>query len=427
MLLFVSVVLVACGSGSDPNNTGKNNDKGNSGEASDEITVWAWDPKFNIAALEIAKEVYAEENSDLEVKVIENAQDDIVQKLNTALGSGTTKGLPNITLLEDYRAQSFLQAFPDLFYDLTDVFDANDFADYKITPTSFEGKNYGIPFDTGSTGLYVRTDYLEEAGYTVEDLQEIDWYEYIEIGKAVKDATGKAMLTQDPNDLGILRMMMQSAGSWYMEDDGVTPYLEGNDALKESLEIYKAMIDEDILRPHSDWSELLAGFNSGEAASIPTGNWITPSVKAEESQADNWVVVPIPKLTVSGSTNASNLGGSSFYVFDIPGAEEAAEFLSKTFGSDVDMYERLVDEVGALGTYTPVLETGAYEKSDEFFGGQQIFADFAEWMEEIPEVNYGMHTYAIEDIMKVELQNYLNGKDVEDVLKDAQKQAESQL
>ena len=62
-------------------------------EDTDEITVWAWDPKFNIAALEIAKETYKKENPDFNVKVIENAQDDIVQKLNTALSSGTTKGI----------------------------------------------------------------------------------------------------------------------------------------------------------------------------------------------------------------------------------------------------------------------------------------------------------------------------------------------
>ena len=90
---------------------------------------------------------------NLNINVIENAQDDIVQKLNTALGSGTTKGLPNIVLIEDYRAQSFLQSFPDSFYELTDSFNATDFAEYKIAPTSFDGKNYGVPFDTGVTGL----------------------------------------------------------------------------------------------------------------------------------------------------------------------------------------------------------------------------------------------------------------------------------
>ena len=38
-----------------------------------------------------------------------------------------------------------------------------------------------------------------------------------------------------------------------------------------------------------------------------------------------------------------------------------------------------------------------------------------------------MHTYAIEDILVVEMQNYLNGKDLDEVLKDAQQQAEHKL
>jgi len=423
MLFFMSILLVACSSTTDSNESGS---KGGN-EDIDEITAWAWDPNFNIAALGIAKEAYKEENPDLNIKVIENAQDDIVQKLNTALGSGTTKGLPNIVLIEDYRAQSFLQAFPDSFYEMTDSFNATDFAEYKIAPTSFEGKNYGIPFDTGVTGLFVRTDYLEEAGYTIEDLEDIDWKEYIEIGKKVKEATGKTLLTIDPNDLGLIRIMMQSAGSWYVKEDGVTPDLEDNAALKEAFKVYKEMIDLGILKPHTDWNQFLAGFNSGDVVTVPTGNWITPSIKAEASQYGDWAIAPIPKLNVPGSVNASNLGGSSWYVLNVPGAEEAADFLGKTFGSNVEMYEKLVTDVGAIGTFKPASENEAYAKEDEFFSGQKTVENFAVWMEEIPSVNYGMHTYGIDDIITVEMQNYLNGKDIDDVMSDAQKQAEAQF
>ena len=143
---------------------------------------------------------------------------------------------------------------------MTDLFNELDFADYKIAPTSSDGKNYGVPFDTGVTGLYVRTDYLEEAGYSVEDLEGIDWKEYIEIGKKVKEVTGKTFLTIDPNDLGIIRIMMQSAGSWYVKEDGVTPDLVNNAALKEAFEVYKEMIRYRNLKPHSDWNQFLAGF-----------------------------------------------------------------------------------------------------------------------------------------------------------------------
>lgn len=422
-LLMVSILLLtACSSGA--NNTDQSEDT----KDKNNITVWAWDPNFNVKAIEMAKEVYQTEKSDVEINIIENAQDDIIQKLNTSLSSGTTKGLPNIVLIEDYRAQSFLQAYPDAFHELTDSFNAEDFAPYKMTTTSLDGKNYGLPFDTGVAGLYVRTDYLEQAGYSVEDLKNADWDKYIEIGKKVKEVTGKQMLTLDPNDLGQIRMMIQSSGSWYLKEDGVTPNLADNESLKKAFEVYKGLLDSDIVKPVSDWSQFLAAFNSGEVASLPTGNWITPSIKAEASQSGKWAVVPFPKLPgIESSVNATNLGGSSWYVLDVPGKENAVDFLTKTFGSNADLYQDLVTEIGAIGTYMPATEGEAYKATDEFFGGQAIVADFSEWTKQIPQVNYGLHTYAIEDILVVEMQNYLKGKDIDQVLKDAQSQAEAQI
>ncbi|WP_026561131.1 extracellular solute-binding protein [Bacillus sp. J37] len=422
-LVSLLLLLTACSGSNEQAQT-------ESGDSKDpnELTIWTWDPNFNVKAMNLAAEAYQADNPDFKIKIIENAQEDVVQKLNTSLSSGTTKGLPNIVLIEDYRAQSFLQAYPDAFHELTDVFNTEDFASYKLGPTSLDDKVYGLPFDSGVTGLYVRTDYLSEAGYTVEDLNNADWDKYIEIGKAVKEKTGKFMLSLDPNDMGIVRIMVQSAGSWFTEEDGVTPQLAGNEALKKSFEVYKKLIEADIARPISDWNQLLEGFNSGEVASVPTGNWITASVKAEASQSGKWAVAPIPKLPgMDSSVNASNLGGSSWYVLDVPGKEKAADFLAKTFGSNADFYQTLVTEIGAIGTYIPAAEGEAYKAADEFFSGQATVTDFSAWTEEIPRINYGLHTYAIEDILVVEMQNYLNGKEVDQVLEDAQAQAEAQL
>ena len=105
----------------------------------------------------------------------------------------------------------------------------------------------------------------------------------------------------------------------------------------------------------------------------------------------------------------------------------AADFLAATFGSDTELYSLLLDQIGIIGTLRAASDGEAYDKSDEFFGGQKIFADFAKWTAEVPRVNYGLHTYAIEDILVIEVQNYLNGKDIDSVIADAQSQAEAQL
>lgn len=422
IFLFASLLLIAgCSSGEKSNQGGSTEKKDGS------ITVWAWDPKFNIAAMKIAEKYYKESNSDFKLNIIENSQDDIVQKLNTGLSSGTTKGMPNIVLIEDYRAQSFLQAYPDAFFDISDYINTDDFAQYKISSSSYDGKQYGLPFDTGVTGLYLRKDYIEEAGYSLEDFQNITWEQFADMAIDIYKKTGKYISTNDPSDLGILRVMIQTAGSWYLEENGKTPNIADNKALKEAFQIYKKMVDAGIFKETTDWSQYVGALNSGEIVETATGNWITPSIKAEPSQSGKWAIAPIPRLSIDGSVNASNLGGSSWYILNVDGKEEAAKFLAETFGKNIDMYQELVTEVGAIGTYIPATKGEAYQTADEFFGGQKTISDFTTWMEEVKPVNYGMHTYAIEDILANEMQKYLKGADLQEVLDDAQKQAEAQI
>ncbi|MFC5468264.1 ABC transporter substrate-binding protein [Cohnella suwonensis] len=425
MALLVACVLVLSACGTNNDNNGATD---GAPAAVNKLSVWAWDQNFNVKAINLAKDAFAASNPDFTLDVVESAQNDIVQKLNTGLGSGTTKGLPNIVLIEDYRAQSFLQAYPDMFYDLSSSFKAEDFAEYKLGPTSVDGKHYGIPFDTGVAGLFVRTDLLEQAGYKMADLQDITWEQYIEIGKKVKEKTGIDWISQDPNDLGIIRLMIQSAGSWYVKEDGKTADIANNAAMKEAFEVYKKMMDANIVKIHSDWSQFIANYNKGVAASVPTGNWFTPSITQEASQSGKWAIAPIPKLSKTpNSVHASNLGGSSWYVLNVPGKEKAAEFLGATLGSNTDLYQKLITDVGAIGTYKPAAEGEAYKTGNEYFGGQKTVSDFAAWTAQIPNVNYGLHTYAIEDILIVEMQNYLNGKDLDKVLKDAQSTADAQV
>lgn len=395
--------------------------------AQTEITAWAWDPKFNIRALEVAQDIYTQGNSDISINIVESAQDDIIQRLNTSLSSGVTDGLPNIVLIEDYRAQSFLKAYPDSFLPLTDYINAEDFAPYKIQATSSGDEVYGVPFDTGVTGLYIRTDLLEEAGYTIEDVTDITWSELHEIGKAILEATDTKLLSMDLNDLGLFRAMMNGSGSWYTTEDGVTPNISDNISLKEAFTTFKAMYDDGLINVHSDWAQMLQAFNGGLVATVPQGNWITPSITAQEDQSGLWGVAPWPRQDVEGAVNASNLGGSSFYVINTDGAEEAAKFLAATVGSSEEFYSQVMSEFGAVGTYLPVLETDTYDMEVDYFGGQQIYKDFAEWSEEIPAINYGEHTYAIEDIMVSALQEYLAGADIDQVFENAQQQAENQL
>ncbi len=318
--------LVACGTEKEPQNNGTTNDSEkentNNSKDSDTITVWAWDESFNIPAANAAAEVYKKEHADVTVNVVTMAQDDIVAKLNTALSSGTYNGLPDIVLIEDYRIQGYLTAYPDEFADLSSIVSASDFAAYKTGVNQVDGKIYGVPFDSGVAALFYRKDIIEEAGYQKKDMQDLTWEKYIEIGKAVKEKCNVDWLTLDPSDLGQLRMMMQSAGAWYTDADG-NVNIKDNEALAAAIKVYKDLMDAGFVKQVSDWNQFVGSFNNGDVASVFTGCWIAPSVKNAEDQSGKWAVASFPRMSdVSNSVNASSIGGAGWYILKNVGHEK---------------------------------------------------------------------------------------------------------
>lgn len=86
---------------------------------------------------------------------------------------------------------------------------------YKTLNATYNDAYYAIPYDVCSAVMFYRTDLIHEAGYSDEDLNNITWDRYIEIGKDVKKKTGKDMLIMCPEGDMEGRIMYQSAGVWF--------------------------------------------------------------------------------------------------------------------------------------------------------------------------------------------------------------------
>lgn len=417
----MALSMAACGdSGAEGTETAQKDEN--------KLTIWAWDEAFNIPAANDAAEIYKADHKDAEVDIVTMAQNDIVAKLNTSLASGSYESLPDLVLIEDYRIQGYLKAYSEEFADLSDVVHNEEFAEYKTGINQYDGVTYGCPFDSGVAGLFYRTDYIEEAGYSPEDMQELTWDKYIEIGKAVKEKCGKDMLTLDPSDVQQIRMFMQSAGTWYTDEEG-NPTLEGNQGVIDAINTYKALMEAGIVKQVSDWNQFVSAFNNGDVASIPTGCWISPSVVQAEDQSGKWAIAPFPRMGENpDSVNATSIGGAGWYVLKNVGHEkEAKEFLKETFASNVELMNTLAEEINLVSTLNAASECENYAKPQEFYGGQKIFQDFAKWTAQVPIVNYGENTYIMEDFMKEILAQVIAGADVNEVLKDYQVQAEAAI
>lgn len=398
-----------------------NDSSGESSESNEnKVVVWCWDQAFNGKALKIAEEIYQANNPDFELEIIDLSKTDLEQKLTTNLASGVTDSLPDIILVNDVNAQKYVESYPDTFADLTNAVDYSNFVPYKVQGVTVDSKIYGIPFDVGVTGLFYRTDYLEEAGFTAEDLENITWDEFIEIGKVVYEKTGKYLSTINPNDETITSIMLQSAGSWYISSDNKGNFTN-NEVMTETMRIYNALATSGVTKPVTGWSEFVSSFNNGDVAAVISGVWQIATIMDGTDQSGKWAVAPTPRLNISNGVNASNEGGSSWFVLD--GAENkelAIDFLASTLGSSTELYEKFLDECGGIGSYLPAFESEIFAQEVEFFGGQQVYKLFADWLTEVPSISFGTYTQEAKDALKNELPNIINNGDIDKSLENAQ-------
>ncbi len=393
-----------------------------------EITVWAWDPNFNGATMKLAGERYAAAHPDVTVNIVDFAKADLETKLQAQLASGTTDGLPDIVLIEDYGAQKYLQSFPGAFEPLNDKVDYSAFAPYKVELATVNGQTFSLPFDSGVTGYFYRSDLLAEAGIDAAALQDITWDGLIEIGKTVKEKTGGTLLPIDPNDAGWLRIMMQSAGSWYFNADG-SVHIADNPVLKASIETYQRLLAAGISKPVAGWTEYTGSFTSGDTLSTFTGVWMVGTIKANADQSGKWGIAPLPALDgVEGATHASNLGGSSWYVLSSSAEKaEAVDFLAEIWGKDVEFYQQILVNQGALGSLLAAREGEAYKASDEFFGGAPVWQNFSDWLGQIPAVNYGIFTNEADAAVVAQIPNITSGGNVDEIIAAIDAQVRQQV
>lgn len=378
------------------------------------LTIWAWDPVYNIDIMNKATEIYKETNPDIKVEIVDIANADVYQSLHTALASGTTAGLPDIVLIEDMEIPQFLASYPDAFYALDNVINYDDFLDYKVDACTYEDKTYCMPFDSGVTALWYREDYITEAGFTDADMQDLTWSEYFDIAETVYEKTGKNMLPIQIDDVVYIRMMLQSAGTWY--DDADYADFTENPALIEALENTKTIGSSDWAKQVLDWNEYIASVQSGEVGGVINGMWFIPTIKQSDDQSGLWRMASTPRLDNVESENVSNSGGSAWYVVNGTGDEElAADFLNTAF-TDVDFYNNIMENNFALGSYIPAYDSDVFTETDEFFGGQEINGTLAQWAKEIPSVTYGSTFNTIQSAIIGEIQAYVSGEEDLDTL-----------
>ena len=385
------------------------------------LTVWTWDPNFNVYAIQKAAEIYAQDHEGFKVEVSEVQSDDIETRLTTAVSAGDLSTLPDIFLMQDYSFHKNATNYPGIFTALDDCgIDFSQFSMGKLADSTVDGTHYGIPFDNGATIMAIRSDMVEAAGLKVEDFKDTTWSEFMELSKKVMAANDVPMLTCSGGSEIVIEML-QSAGASPMVDGKVS--LVDNKALKKAIETYKQLIDEGIMADYTDWDQYIASMNKGTAAGVIQGCWIMSSIQAADDQAGKWAIVNMPKLDdVEGATNYANCGGASWAVSsNCKNTDLAFDFLNATFGADVDLYDDLLVNAGAIASYLPAAQSETYNEGNEFYGGQAVYKDIVEFAGHVPGIDYGAYYSDIRSALTDAITNVVQkNADIDTEIKNAQ-------
>ena len=419
--LPLSLTLAACGG------NGGDTDKADGGSGSDgnTLTVWTWDPNFNIAAMQEAEKIYQQDHPDFSLNIVETPWDDLQTKLTTLAQSQQTKELPDIFLIQNNACQKNVINYPDLFADYGNS--SVDFSHFPASTTAYcevDGKNYGIPFDQGTAITALRTDILEQAGLTTEDFTDITWDEFLELGKQVKEATGMPLLSGQAGSSDTIMMMLQSAGASLFDDEG-NPTIVDNKALEASIDMYKQLVDAGVFLEVNSWDEYIATLVNNQVAGTINGAWIIASIQSAADQSGNWNITNLPKLDgVDGATNYSANGGSSWAISSNANYDLAADFLNSTFAGSTELYDTILPTTGAIGNWTPAGESEVYSAPSDFFGGQPIFQMIVEYGADVPSNNTGAYYYEARDSVSAAMQEIIGGADMKASLQKAQEDVE---
>ena len=412
-------VLAGCGGKAEDKSEAKKDDTAAAQEET--LTVWCWDPNFNVYAMEQAEKMYQKDHPDFKLDIQEKVYSDIETALITAAEADDYSTLPDIFLMQDYSFHKNVANYPGIFTELTDSgVDFSQFSAGKLADSTVDGKNYGLPFDNGATIMAIRKDMVEAAGLTVDDFKDTTWSDFIEKAKKVVEKNNVPMLTSSGGSEIVIEML-QSAGASPMVDGKVD--LVGNEALKKSIETYKQLIDEKVMVDYTDWDQYIASMNKGTAAGVIQGCWIMSSIQAAEEQSGNWAIVDMPKLDgIEGATNYANCGGASWAVSsNCKNTDLAFDFLKSTFGESVELYDDLLPNAGAIASYLPAAESEVYNEASDFYGGQTVYKDIVEFAGKVPGIDYGAYYSDIRSALTDAITNVVqNGADIDSEIKNAQ-------
>lgn len=294
------------------------------------LSFMIWDKNQEPGMSAIAR-AFEEKNPGVEIKVQVTGWDEYWTKLEAAATGGS---LPDIfwmhsTRFYDYANNNILLEVGDAVGD-----GYKNFPEDLVKLYEFNGKNYAVPKDFDTIGMFYNKALFDKAGVPYPD-GTWNWEQFLNTAKK---------LTKD-GVYGVAAPMDAQQGYWnsiYQNGGNVIDGKKSGYDLKASQEGLQWWLDlsmkEKVSPTQAQFSETdaYAMFMSGKVAMVSLGSWMVPGIEQNKEFAKNVGVTYLPK----GKVNASiynGLGYSAAASTKYP--EEVKAFLKFTATEEANLLQ----------------------------------------------------------------------------------------
>lgn len=218
-----------------------------------------------------------------------------------ALNASIAGGDPaNIANLHDYALSDYAKRGQLLGFDPKGVgIDLTDATKQAQASVQWKGATYAVPFDSHAILAHVNTDILKEAGYLGADgrpTMPTSREELLKMGKAVKDKTGKYLMSMGfANDDMAWRVFYSLVRQQDAQliDDGGKAHID-SDAAKKALALMNELIEAGYIHTAADYSGSIDEWKNQKSAILVNGTWVVNEYAATTDFG--YAVTDFPKI-----------------------------------------------------------------------------------------------------------------------------------
>jgi multiple sugar transport system substrate-binding protein len=319
----VGTMLVGCGG----SNSGNQSSSGNSA-----LTYAIWD-KNQEPGMRAMADAFEKKNPGIKVNIEVTAWDQYWTKLDAAASGGS---LPDVFWMHPNQAARY--SSNSVLMDLTDKIKSSSLVSLDKFPKDLvevyenDGKNYGIPKDFDTIGLWYNKTLFDEAGVAYPN-ENWTWDDLLKAAKKLTNAEKGVYGFGAPLDLqqGFDNFIFQNGGK-VLSDDKTKSCLDTKE-VKDTLQWYIDLsLKEKVSPTQKQFSEnaYTSFFESGKTAMGLFGSWMLSEFGANEYVAKNCDVAVLPQ----GKQRATIFNGLANVVAASTPNKEAAWKFVEFLGSE---------------------------------------------------------------------------------------------